>query len=335
MKRPLLFIGLLAYSLIGLSEQPSSSEPLGSLLPQTGARETILQEIEVLDTSDLKPEVQRLPQLVERLKTEDLMADNPYVMLPHRPNYVFPVSWQHRPNDAPADLMHQKISDDPTATHGEYQRFETVFQISVKYQIASGLLGKYSRLDAAYTNRSFWQSYNSDLSRPFRETNHEPELILSWATQNKYIDYFSLGVNHHSNGQSGHLSRSWNRIIFATGAVFPVGVLQGKYWYRVPEKSKKDPNSPRGDDNPDITHYLGHGELTFVYAMGRNNLSVLVRNNLKTSDNKGALELNWSFPINQRVKGLVQYFDGYGDSLIDYNHRQQRLSVGIQLSDWL
>lgn len=293
------------------------------------------EEVEVLDASQLKPEFQNLPQLVEKLKTEELMANNPYVILPHRPNYIFPISWQNHPNDAPADLMFQNISGDSSATHGEYQHFETVFQLSVKSQIASGILGKYSRLEMAYTNRSFWQSYNGDISRPFRETNHEPELMLSWPTQNQFVDYFSLALNHQSNGQSGNLSRSWNRVIFSSGAVFPFGVLDAKYWYRIPEKSRPYESSPRGDDNPDILHYMGHGELRFIYTKAHHNLTIMFRNNAKSSSNKGALELGWSFPINKRLKGLVQYFDGYGDSLIDYNHHNQRLSVGIQLSDWL
>lgn len=314
--------------LASLTQAELLLEPWESTLPTTKVEEQS-------DSEPFKFDVLPLPQLVERLQTESLMADNPYVLLPHRPNYFFPISWQHRPNDAPADLMRQNISGDPAATHGNYQHFESIFQFSVKYQVASGVLGRSSQLAVAYTNKSFWQSYNSKESRPFRETNHEPEIILSWPTNIQYVDYFSVGLNHQSNGQTGNLSRSWNRIIVSTGTVFPIGVLQARYWYRVPEKSKKLPSSSHGDDNPDITHFLGHGELHFVYALGRNNLTVIARNNLKTSHNKGALELGWSFPINQRIKGLVQVFDGYGDSLIDYNHRQQRISFGVQLSDWL
>ena len=68
---------------------------------------------------------------------------------------------------------------------------------------------------------------------------------------------------------------------------------------------------------------MGHGDVLAVYRKGRNAYSLLLRNNFRTSDNRGALKLNWSFPLYGRLKGYVQYFNGYGESLIDYNHKQQ------------
>ncbi|MGB1271881.1 MAG: phospholipase A, partial [Endozoicomonas sp.] len=109
-----------------------------------------------------------------------------------------------------------------------------------------------------------------------------------------------------------------------------------KPWWRIPE-SEKEPgreNDSQGDDNPDIHQYLGYGELHFGYRLGEHNLGMMIRNNLD-GDNRGAVQLDWSFPINQRFRGYIQYFNGYGESLIDYNDSANRLSLGIMLTDWL
>lgn len=342
MNRWILCLGAMLLTHVALSQtaeeidQPEQrivvahEEPLGSLLPETGVPPTESITVEMLSDDAFKESVRRLPQLMEKIRVENFAADNPYVLLPHRPNYFMPVTWYSNPG------IHSLITTDESservAESGDYQHFESIFQLSIKYPIATGVLGSMSRLDIAYTNRSFWQMYNEDISRPFRETNHEPELILTWQTRNKYIDYVSTTLNHHSNGQSGKLSRSWNRVILEAGAVFSNGLLNTKLWWRMPEPSK---TAPLGDDNPDITHYMGYGQLQYIFLHGDNTVSVKLRNNLKASDNKGAIEIGYNFPLHKKIKGYIHYFNGYGESLIDYDNHQQRIGIGIKLSDWL
>lgn len=266
-----------------------------------------------------------------RLERELQAIDNPFAIMPHKPNYFLPFTYNHHPNEQPF-----------AGREGELEPFEMKFQFSLKYPMAKGVLFKKSRLFFAYTNLSFWQAYNSRFSSPFRETNHEPEIFLlipqNWSLLGWHHQLTAMGFSHQSNGQTGTLSRSWNRIY--ANFIFERNnfVVNFKPWYRIPEKEKEDINDSSGDDNPDIEDFMGQGELRLLYKKGEDTYSMMLRNNFAT-DSRGAVEISWSFPIGKRfknrLKGFVQYFNGYGESLIDYNASVNRISVGVAISDWL
>jgi len=263
----------------------------------------------------------------QRLAMESAARDNPFLLLPHRPNYILPVAYNQQPNDEPFGLE-----------EGTLDRMEMKFQVSLKAHLAEIFLGGRANLYAAYTSRSWWQTYNSDKSRPFRETNHEPELFLVYDTDWKIPGFrmssLILGGSHQSNGQGGDLSRSWNRV-YANLVLEREGMAVSlKPWYRIPERKKDTPDDPGGDDNPDIRKYMGSGELGLFFRHSRHTLTIMVRNNLRR-DNRGAFEIGYSYPMRGKIKGYFQFFEGYGESLIDYDHRVTRAGVGILLADWL
>ena len=99
----------------------------------------------------------------------------------------------------------------------------------------------------------------------------------------------------------------------------------------MPEEDKAFELDPTGDDNPDITSYIGRGEFGYGFDFGKVNILAKITNNLSFSKNRGSIELNLTYPINKRYDWLLQYFNGYGDSLIDYDRHQQRIGLGIQL----
>lgn len=259
--------------------------------------------------------------LDKRIRSERLTRENSFVLTPHRPNYILPFAYNWVLNKAPYGPEGDKL-----------QPVEIKFQISFKAHVAEKLFGDNGDLYFAYTQISQWQAYNSDNSSPFRETNYEPEAFLAFATdvpvfglRNRIL---SFGIAHQSNGRSDPLSRSWNRIYAEFILDRGHFAMSLKPWYRLPEPAEMD-------DNPDIGKYMGPGELRLIYEWKKYVVALMIRNNFRPHDQKGAEQLEFSFPLVGRVKGYVQYFYGYGDTLIDYNARTNCLGIGVLLTDWL
>jgi phospholipase A1 len=265
--------------------------------------------------------------VVDRLKEDSENVLQPFTLMAHRPNYFLAGAYNAKGYDPTLFRIQYR---DPSI---EFDKAEAEFQISLKVPLGVDVFNSFD-VYAAYTNRSFWQVYNHDISAPFRETNHEPEV---WAQFTPSWEFFgftnlanSIGVVHQSNGQGGVLSRSWNRIfasfVFARGNF----AIDFKPWVRISEKADND-------DNPDIADYLGHYEIRAGYKWNEQVFSLMSRNNLESGFDRGAVELGWSFPLWKYpyLKGYIQYFYGYGESLIDYDRRVNRIGIGISLNDWL
>jgi phospholipase A1 len=298
---------------------------------------TEVKTFDIIAEEEFSESMHQYPGLIEKIQTERLAANNPYVLLPHKPNYFMPFTYQSKINqDEQEQFFGGRIAEqDSEYGNADFEHYEFVFQLSVKYIVAENILGKFSTLAVAYTNKSFWQSYNKSVSAIFRETNHEPEIILGFKPSVKWSDHMTLAFNHQSNGQVGNLSRSWNRIIMSTAKIWPNRILNVRAWYRMPETAKADPNDPSDNDNPDIDDFLGYGDVFYLRKFGEHSLAATVRNNFNFDENKGAIELDWTFPLPGNLKGFVQYFNGYGESLIDYNQYQERIGIGIKIADWL
>lgn len=258
----------------------------------------------------------------ERVVGEKKSAENRYALTAYKQNYILPVTYDSEPNQ-----QHELL--DPV---------EIKFQISLKINLFEDMFNTHSELAVAYTQQNFWQAYNNEISSPFRETNYEPEIFWGLHTNNKVLGmnlrYLMFGFVHQSNGRSQLLSRSWNRLylnfIFQKDNFY----LSLKPWYRIPETQKSNPGDAAGDDNPDISDYMGSGEIKAFYRHNKHEVSLLLRNNL-SSDNKGAIQLDWAYPAGRKLKWYIQYFNGYGESLIDYNHYVNKIGVGILLTNWL
>jgi len=265
----------------------------------------------------------------KRMALEKSASTNPFALLPHKPNYLLPLTFS-KANETPYEDILQG---------NNFDNFETKFQVSLKYVITEDVFFDYLDLNAAFTATSWWQAGNSDISAAFRETNYEPELIFAytapWQILGITVDRSSLSFSHQSNGKAGTLSRSWNRIIAGITVIDDDVIWNLKAWYRIPEDEKLGGSNSKGDDNPNIENYMGYGELGFLWKLNDNhNIDIMLRNNFKR-DNKGAIKAGWSFPLSTHLRGYVEYFNGYGESLIYYNEDISRIGIGVKLTDWL
>ncbi|MDR9439324.1 MAG: phospholipase A [Halomonas sp.] len=256
----------------------------------------------------------------ERDQLERESAQNPFAITTHRRNYWFPISYNASPNDE----TFRDISD-----RSAPDRAEMKFQFSAKFNLVDDLFGDYGGdLHFAYTQRSWWQAFNTDASSPFRETNYEPEVFIDFENRWSRLGWTNinnrLAFNHQSNGRSDPLSRSWNRLILESTFVNDDWALTLAPHWRIPEPEEED-------DNPDIYKYLGYGDITLAVRLnGDNELSLMLRGN--PDDGNMGTEVDYSWPLFNSVRGHVQYYYGYGESLIDYDQRNHRLSLGFSLN---
>lgn len=239
----------------------------------------------------------------------------------------------YSPSDSPSSP--NPLNQSPTGKRP--QTSELKYQISLKAQMPFTWPWG-DTLWFAYTQQSRWQAFKSSDSRPFRESNYEPEMVF---LSHRFKDvpvlpiplvprFLNLSYIHQSNGQTLPRSRSWNRLAAQIGSEYrftSVGeeevekriAILVRPWWRVPENDAKD-------DNPDITRFLGHGDVEINYWRGRDLYAVLLR--------KRAVQLDWSFPLTESANTLslhLQYFNGYGESLIDYNHKLHSFGIGLSL----
>lgn len=266
----------------------------------------------------------------ERMIKEQQSAFNPYVITPHKMNYILPISI--------TDSLNKTAYENFSNWDDEIKDIEAKFQLSIKVPLTFGhIFNKSDQLFFGFTLESWWQLYTEKISRPFRETNYQPEIFYFTPTKwhpFKTNSALIIGFEHQSNGRSQLLSRSWNRVYL--NFLFEKNNLAVSFrpWYRIPEGDKLSSADEVGDDNPDIDVYMGHFELGVTYDWQKNyQLSMKLRENF--SKHKGSIEMGITFPLWGKLKGFAQYFSGYGESLIDYNHKQQRLSIGLALTEIL
>ena len=249
-----------------------------------------------------------------------------YAISLYRPNYLLVANYTNNINNRPFS----PIFDALEVEEQDLDDWEVRFQLSFKTRVWATNDHRFG-VWASYTQSSAWQVFNDDISRPFRETNYQPEVFVTYNPDLEFGGYHwrlaKFGYNHQSNGRSDPISRSWDRLIAEFGIERGPFALMVRPWIRLDDEDKDD-------DNPDIMDYMGFGDLTAYYQWRGHAFSLMGRGNLNTE--KGAVEFNWTTPpLIGPIRGFVRGFAGYGDTLIDYNLNQQTIGVGFTLNSLL
>ncbi len=216
------------------------------------------------------------------------------------------------------------------------------FQISLRFRLFDDhgrLARKLPWIDdlyLAFSQTALWDL--GELSKPFKDSSYRPRLFYANQDLARYFDGnlrvgVEAGVGHESNGKEGEESRSFN-MLYARPTL-TLGDPDGLRAYVAPLVH----NYIADDDNPQLADYRGYVDWLFgAGSKGGLDFWAVVRKGARSD--YGSIELNASYPLSKLSGGdltgwlMLQYFNGYGESLLDYDRKldsQLRLGIAIAL----
>ncbi len=197
------------------------------------------------------------------------------------------------------------------------------FQISVAQRLTKSTLPWHTYLYLFYTQKCFWNVLEESL--PMTDLNFNPG--IGWAkhlfVKDRYIGKLMLVVEHESNGKDGDASRSWNRITLGANIMIdPQFMVHGKAWIPIVD----------GENNRDILDYCG------IYQIGTSVMSankrfgaavILTKRRGWNLNYNTVVELSYRFSNNHNQYFFAQYYNGYGEGLLDYKQFHSQLRIGM------
>lgn len=210
------------------------------------------------------------------------------------------------------------IGHKPTRTNSDVK-----FQISLAIRLTNATLPWHTFLYIMYTQKTFWNVFEN--SMPMHDMNFNPG--IGWTkpffSKDRYVGKLTLLVEHESNGRDSIQSRSWNRISFCGSAIVSDHLMvHAKFWIPIID----------GQNNKDILNYCGIYQQGIVYTTPNQNFQfglTLVKRKGWNLNFNSIWEASWRVNKKTNLNLFAQYYNGYGESLLDYNRFHSRLRVGI------
>jgi outer membrane phospholipase A len=188
-----------------------------------------------------------------------------------------------------------------------------------------------SNLYLAYSQMSLW-----DITEPGKatiDTTYMPEAFYALRTPpfearrlGATALAFQVGVQHESNGRSGEASRNVNYVYFQPTIYFG----DPEHVHAEFGPKAKVYFGPQAD-NPDIEDFAGYVDL-FAALRFDDDLHVTWFGRIGGDPGKGAFQFDITYPlIKYRIDAYLQlqYFNGYGESLLGYKHHDQEVRLGV------
>lgn len=203
------------------------------------------------------------------------------------------------------------------------------FQISVAQRLTNATLPWGTYLYLFYTQKCFWNVLEN--SMPMTDLNFNPGIGLTKPifVKNRYVGKVSLILEHESNGRDSIESRSWNKVSLAANIIIdPNLMVAGKIWIPIVD----------GQNNRDILHYCGLYQTSIQATTDNRKFTgslTLVRRAGKFFNYNTILELAYRFSTKANQYFFLQYYNGYGEGLLDYKVFHSQLRVGIVIKPQL
>lgn len=197
------------------------------------------------------------------------------------------------------------------------------FQISLAIRLTNNTLPFGTYLFLTYTQKAFWNVFEK--SMPMHDLNFNPGIGLArpFFIADRYVGKLTFMLEHESNGKDEEESRSWNKISLGGSVLINEWLMvHSKFWIPIVD----------GEHNRDILKYSGIWQSGFVaqtpskkFALG---LTLVKRSGWNLNFNT-IVDFIWRVSDKTNLNLLMQYYNGYGENMIDYNRFHSRLRVGI------
>ncbi len=195
------------------------------------------------------------------------------------------------------------------------------FQISISQRLTRAALPWGTYLYLFYTQKVFWNVLQN--SMPMTDLNFNPGIGLTkpFFVKNRYIGKLTFIIEHESNGRDSIDSRSWNRVALAGNVMVTNNLMvHAKLWAPIVD----------GMNNKDIVRYCGFFQTGFQLVSNNRRFSggitITPRKNFSFNT---VVDLSYRILRKDNQFLFLQYYNGRGEGLLEYNKFHSSLRVGI------